>query len=340
VVAPKEVTSGIPLELNASVLALEEAKIYPRISGYVRRWLVDIGDKVEAGQLLAEIDAPETVAQLAQARAQLAQARAAVQQALAQREYSSKSSTRYEALAGQQLVAQAQVEQTQAQAKTDEASLAAAQANVAAQESNVHRLEALVGYMRVVAPFAGKITQRLVSRGDAVVADLANTAMFTVAATDPVRVIVNAPQVVVPVLAPGIDAQILVREYPGRTFAGKITRISGALDSTYRLMPIEIRIPNPDDVLLPGMYVTARVQLPTPHRVLEIPVTALYSDAQGVRVAAVDDQHRIHYLPITIERDTGASLLVSTGLTGTEKIVKIANPTLAEGDPVEIATTH
>ena len=126
-----------------------------------------------------------------------------------------------------------------------------------------------------------------------------------------------------------------MREFAGRQFPGKVTRSAGALDPELHTMTTEIQVPNADGALLPGMYVQAALTLPVPHRVVEIPATALYSDAQGLRVATVDAQNKIHFVPITIERDTGATLQIATGLTGDERIIKIAVTTLAEGDLVE-----
>ena len=322
------------LVLPGVVKALEETKIYARTQGYVRKWNVDIGDKVKEGQVLAEIDTPDLDAQLAQGRAQLAQAKASVKQAIAQRDYSKSSSTRYETLSDQKLVAKAQVEQQQAQAATDEASLAAAESNVAAQEANVRRLIDTKQFSIVSAPFAGTITTRSIDRG-ALVGTADPTPMFTIVATDPVRVFVDVPQTVAPSIKQGNDAAVLVREFAGRKFDGKVSRSAGALDPDLHMMSTEIRVPNPDSALLPGMYVQAQLTLPVPHRVLEVPATALYADAQGVRVATVDAQNKIHFAPIAIERDTGATIWISTGLTGDERIVKIAVPSLVEGDPVE-----
>jgi len=332
----KSLQSDQALVLPGVVKALEETKIFPRTQGYVRKWNVDIGDKVKEGQVLAEIDTPELDAQLAQARAQLASAKASVKQAIAQRDYSKSSSTRYESLSDQKLVAKAQVEQQQAQAATDEASVSAAESNVAAQEANVRRLIDTKQFATVTAPFAGTITTRSVDRG-ALVGTTDPTPMFTLIATDPVRVFVDVPQTVAPSIKPGNDAAILVREFAGRKFEGKVTRSAGALDPDLHMMSTEIRVPNPDGALLPGMYVQAQLTLPAPHRVLEVPATALYNDAQGVRVATVDAQNKIHFAPIGIERDTGATIWISTGLTGDERIVKIAVASLVEGDPVEAA---
>ena len=336
VITPNALTSDRALALPGVVRALEETKMYPRAAGYVRRWLVDIGDKVKEGQVLVEIDTPELDAQLAQARAQLAQQKAAVQQAIAQRDYARQTSTRYETLADQKLVSKAQVEQTQATTATNEATLAAAESAVAAAEANVRRLADLKSFATVVAPFAGTVTARMVDRGALVSGDFNMTPMFTVVATDPIRVFVDVPQTVAPSVRAGVDAAITVREYAGRTFAGKVTRAAGALDPDLHVMQTEIRVPNSDGALMPGMYVQVAITLPVPHRVLEIPASALYNDAQGLRVAVVDAQQKAHFAPITIERDTGATLWIATGLTGDERVIKIAVPALAEGDPVEV----
>jgi membrane fusion protein (multidrug efflux system) len=333
---PQVLQSDQAMTLPGTVRALEQTKIYPRVTGYVRRWLVDIGDKVTAGQLLAEIDTPELNAQLAQARAQLGQAQAAVNQVVAQRDYSRSNTQRYESLADQKLVSKAQVEQTQAQASTDEAGVASAQSNVTAQQANVRRLVETQAFSRVVAPFAGTITTRAIERGD-LVSETKTTELFTLVATDPIRVFVEVPQTVAPNVRAGTEATVAVREFPGRKFSGKITRSAGALDPDIHTMTTEIQVPNPDGTLLPGMYVQAQLSFPVPHGVVEIPATALYSDAQGLRVAVVDAQHKLHFAPITVERDTGATLHVATGLTGEERVVKIAVPGLVEGDPLEIS---
>jgi RND family efflux transporter MFP subunit len=336
VIKPKVLDSDRALALPGTVRALEQTKIFPRVTGYVRRWLVDIGDKVTAGQLLVEIDTPDLDAQLAQARAQLAQAQAAVHQMTAQRDYSRSNSQRFESLADQKLVSKSQVEQTQAQASTDEANVAAANSNVTAQQANVRRLVETQAFARVLAPFAGAITTRTVERGD-LVTEGTGTALYTLVAIDPIRVLVEVPQTVAPSVRAGVEAVLAVREFPGRKFSGKITRSAGALDPDLHTMTTEIQVPNPDGTLLPGMYVQADLTLPVSHRVLEIPATALYSDAQGLRIAVVDGQLKAHFATITIERDTGATLQVATGLGGDERVVKIAVPGLVEGDLLEVA---
>jgi RND family efflux transporter MFP subunit len=339
VTKPTVVESDRALSLPGTVRALEQTKIYARTTGYVRKWTVDLGDKVTAGQLLLELDVPDLDAQLAQARAQLAQAQAAVKQVVAQRDYSKSNTQRFETLANQQLVSKAQVEQTQAQASTDEASVAAAESNVVAQQANVRRLIDTQAFARVLAPFAGTITARHVERGD-LVSETKAAELYTLAALDPVRVYVDVPQTVAAAVRAGTEATISVREFPGRVFTGKVTRSAGALDPDLHTMTTEVQVPNPDGALMPGTYVQATLQFPVPHRVVEIPATALYSDAQGLRVGVVDAQQRLHFAPITIERDTGATLLVATGLNGDERIIKIAVPGLVDGDPLEVAAAR
>ncbi|HEY1556667.1 MAG TPA: efflux RND transporter periplasmic adaptor subunit [Kofleriaceae bacterium] len=340
VMTPKVLDSSEALVLPGVVKPLEEAKIYPRTAGYVKKWNVDIGDKVKDGQVLAEIDAPDVDAQLAQARAQLAQAEAALQQAKAQAEYSKANADRNVTMAQQQLIAKATLEQAQSAAKVDSATVSADLANIASMEANVRRLSDLVGFQKVTAPFAGTITSRTIDRGN-LVGDptTGNTAtpMFTLVATDPVRVFVDTPQTVAPTVKQGGDAIVTAREFAGRKFAGKITRAADALDPELHTMTTEIDVPNADGTLLPGMYVSAQLSLAVPHHVVEIPATALYNDSQGVRVATVDAHARAHFVTIGIERDTGATLWIATGLTGAEKLVKIAVPTLSEGDPVEVS---
>ncbi len=336
VIKPTALKSDRALSLPGTICPLEQTQIYARVTGYVRSWKVDIGDKVTAGELLAEIDTPEADAQLSKARAQLAAARAAVTQATAQRDYSRSSSARTVGLADQQLVSRSQVEQAKAQAATDEATVSSAKANVAAQEANVRRLLDTQQFSKVTAPFAGTVTTRSIGRGT-LVREGATTPMFTLVATDPVRVFVEVPQSLAPSVRIDTPATISVREFGARAFTGKVTRSAGALDPELHTMRTEIQVPNADRTLLPGMYVQAAINLAVSHSVVQLPATALYNDAQGVRVATVDATSHVKYATVTIERDTGATVQIATGLTGEERVIKIAIPSLLDGDVVEVA---
>jgi membrane fusion protein (multidrug efflux system) len=141
-------------------------------------------------------------------------------------------------------------------------------------------------------------------------------------------------------VAPGLRADVLatvtVREYPGRKFEGRVSRTAGELDATTRTMNTEVRVPNPAGTLIPGMYAEVALTLPSPHTVFELPATALMNDASGLRVAVVDEDSKIHLAPVVVERDEGANVEISTGLTGKERIVKLASAEFVEGLPVDV----
>ncbi|HLK37628.1 MAG TPA: efflux RND transporter periplasmic adaptor subunit [Polyangiaceae bacterium] len=338
VVFPKLGSSNRALALPGSVQPLMETTVFSRANGFVHRWLVDIGDVVVEGQLLAELDTPELDQQIAQARAQLVQAQAAIGQARASRDYSKSTYQRYRPLTEQGVTSQQDLDQRQAQAAVDEANVKVADANVAAQEANIRRLLQLKGFARVTAPFAGKITARTVEIGT-LVAEGTASPLFRLAALDPARVFVQVPQDVAPSVRAEVPAKVSVREYPSRVFEGKVTRASGELDPASRTMNTEVRVPNGDGALIPGMYARVALDLPIPHRVLEIPATAVTNDARGMHVAVVGPDGVVHQTPIVVERDTGATFEVSGGLSEIDRVARIASSELTDGRPV-IAVTQ
>jgi membrane fusion protein (multidrug efflux system) len=335
VISPKIGTSDRAVLLPGSVQPLMETVLYARASGFVRRWLVDMGDKVTAGQLLAEIETPELDQELDQARAQLGQAQPSLLRSKASRQLANANLQRYQQLTPVGVASQADLDQRQAQAEVDEADVSVAQATIAAQEANIRRLTQLKDFARVTAPFAGSVTQRWVEVGALVTAGNGQP-LYRIAATDPARVFVQVPQDVAPGLRVDVPATVHVREYPGRKFDGKVARSAGELDATTRTMNTEIRVPNADGALIAGMYAEVALTLPSPHAVFELPSTALMSDANGLRVASVDEDSKIHLLPVVVERDEGANIEISTGLTGHERIAKLASAEFIEGKPVEV----
>jgi membrane fusion protein (multidrug efflux system) len=335
VIAPKTLTSDHAIVLTGSIRPLEETVIYPRADGYIQRWLVDIGDKVKEGQTLAIIETPELDQELDQARAQLAQAQAGVTQAAANHEFSKANLERFQQLVPAGVASQQDLDKGQAQSVVDAAGVTVAMAAVAVQEANMRRLTQLKSFANVTSPFAGTITSRTVDRGTLVSAGNA-TPLFKVAIIDPVRVLIQVPQDVAAGVQTSLDAKITVREFPGRAFAGTVAHSAGALDSVTRTMLVEVRVPNPKNELLSGMYTEVALTLPSSHRVFEIPATALMNDSKGLRVAIVGDDNKLHLQTIVIERDAGATVQVSSGLTGSERIVKIASTELTEDRPVEI----
>jgi membrane fusion protein (multidrug efflux system) len=335
VITPKTLTSDHAIVLSGSIRPLEETVIYPRADGYIQRWLVDIGDKVKEGQTLAIIETPELDQELDQARAQLAQAQAGVTQAAANHEFSKANLERFQQLVPAGVASQQDLDKGQAQSVVDAAGVTVAKAAVAVQEANMRRLTQLKSFANVTSPFAGTITSRTVDRGALVSAGNA-TPLFKVSITDPVRVLIQVPQDVAAGIQTSLDAKVTVREFPGRTFAGTVAHAAGALDAVTRTMLVEVRVPNPKNELLSGMYTEVALTLPSSHRVFEIPATALMNDSKGLRVAIVDADNKLHLQTIAIERDAGATVQVSSGLTGNERIVKIASTELTEDKPVEI----
>ncbi len=336
VATPRLGAADRALLLPGSVRPLEETVIYSRASGYLLRWLVDIGDRVHEDQLLAEIETPEVDQELLQARAELAQAEARVLQAEATRGFAQSDLARYTQLAPSGIASRADIDQRQSAAAIGVANVAVARAAVGAQRANIQRLLQVKSFARVLAPFAGTITARSIDRGALVTAGTA-TPLFRIAAIDPARIFVQLPQDVASGVRAGVAARVTLREYPGRVFTGQVARSSGALDPATRTMNTEVRVPNVDGALLGGMYVEVALSLPLPHRVYELPATALLSDASGPRVQLVMDDGTIHLAPVVVERDTGAMVQISTGLTGSERVVRLANPGLGEGTHVEIA---
>jgi RND family efflux transporter MFP subunit len=334
VFVPKVMNSDHAIVLTGSIRPLEETVIYPRADGYIKSWLVDIGDKVKEGQTLAVIETPELDQELDQARAQLAQAQAAVLQADANHAFSKANLERFQQLVPAGVASQQDLDKNQAQSAVDAAGVSVAKANVAVQEANMRRLTQLKSFANVTSPFAGTITSRTIERG-ALVSSGNATPLFKVAITDPARVLIQVPQDVAAGIKTDTPAQVNVREFPGHAFEGTVAHAAGALDQTTRTMLVEVRVPNPKNELLSGMYSEVSLTLPSSHKVFEIPATALMNDAKGLRVAIVDRENKLHLQPIAIERDAGATVQISSGLSGGEKIVKIASAELVEGRIVE-----
>jgi membrane fusion protein, multidrug efflux system len=338
IIAPTVVSSDHAIALPGSVQPLEEILLYPRVSGYVRRWAKDLGDKVGEGDLLAEIDTPDLDQQIAQARAQLAQAEAGILQAQANARFSTDNLTRYRQLLPAGLASQQDFDKAKSQAEVDQASVGVAQAATGSQRANLQYLGQLKTFARVVAPFPGTITSRTVERGMLLTAGTA-TPLFKLSALDPVRVFVQVPQDVAPGVRVGAAASVAIREFAGRTFEGTIAHSAGALDATTRTMMTEVRVPNPKGELLTGMYAQVSLTLPSPHQVLAIPATALLNDASGLRVAVVEAREghdRVRLVTVALERDTGATMEIASGLAPGDRVVKLPTAALTDGREVEV----
>lgn len=330
VVPVKRAAPTSDLVLPGSIESLHESPIYARTAGYVERWTTDIGARVSAGQLLAQIQSPEIDQQSEQAKADLGQLRANLNLA-------KRTVDRWVLLAHDSVVTPQEVDEKQA-------AYDAAVANLASGEANYKRLEQLQSFERVTAPFAGVVTSRSVDVGNLVNAgatlggtgSASGRPLFTVAGTDTVRVYVDVPQSAINLVQRGAAADILVRELPGSAFRGIVARNARALDAASRTLLTEVQIPNPKGVLLPGMYVEVRFAVTDNTPPLIIPANTLVIRTDGPQVALVRPNNTVHYQKIELGRDYGDRVEVVGGLDGDARL--IVNPTddIREGVDVRV----
>jgi len=331
------VDAGRQLTLPAALAANQQTLVYARASGYVSRWLVDIGDRVKKGQLLLQLDTPELDQQLAQSRASLLQTIAALAQAEANREYAYVTARREQELFTKLLISAQENDQAQTQAAVWNANVNAAKANVAAQRANVAQLVQLVSFGKVYAPYNGTITRRLVDVGTLVNAGAGTNAaaLFEIAATDPMQAYVDVPQVFAPSVRVGAEAKIAVRNFRGRVFTGRITRTAGALDPASRTLRTEVDLPNPKSELLSGMYVEVSLDVAVSHQVVRVPSSAIIADSRGVHVAVVDGSGKVHLVAVTTGLDNGNTIEVVVGLSGGEQVIAAPPGDVTDGMQVQ-----
>lgn len=342
-------TPGTQLKLPGNIQAVAEAPILARADGYLKRRMVDIGDRVKAGQPLAEIAAPEIDQQILQAKAALQQAQAGLDQALANYEQGRSNldlarvtAERWNSVASRGAVSKQENDQYQAQYRAQganvqalEKAIAAQRGNIAAAEANLARLDEVQGYRIVKAPFDGVVTLRNVDAGALV--NAGNTMLFRIAQTETLRTYVNVPQANASSIQPGQIAVITVSNLPGRKFNGTVARASDALDPVTRTMLVEVQVPNADGALFPGMYAqvelsSARLGATAP---LVVPGDALVVRANGTQVALVGPGNRVHFQKIEVGRDFGDRLEVVTGLQEGDTIIPNPGDLVREGAVVD-----
>lgn len=326
--------------LPGSVLPLQETNVYARANGYVRRWLVDIGDHVKQGQVLVALDVPDIDEELRQAQAVANQARAGIAQAKTQLELARTTNARYGALGPSGVVTQQEVDQYQAGYDAQQSNVVAAEAAHGSALANVERLRDLKDFGVIVAPFDGVVTQRTAEIGQLVTAGTSmGQPLFKVAEVDTVRVFVNVPQLYAADIHLGMDAPMTVRERPGRTFEGKVARTADELDVGTRTLLTEVDIPNPDGALIAGMYGRIAFHMTGHEQLLVVPATAVLMDAQGTRAALVRGG-TISWRKVEIETDLGEKVAISTGLAEGDVLVAAPSDRLLEGMRVRAEDTR
>ncbi|MGE5513555.1 MAG: efflux RND transporter periplasmic adaptor subunit [Bacteroidota bacterium] len=326
VVLPDSRAASATLDLPGRLEAYYQAPIFARTSGYLNDWKVDIGARVKAGELLAEIDAPDLDQQLLQAQADLASAEANVR-------LSEATLKRGQTLIMTNDVSRQDLDQRIADVGNKQGLVKSAQAHV-------RRLQVLEEYKRIVAPFDGLITARNTDVG-ALINSGAGTgaALFVVADVHKLRIYVNVPQNYVPRIKIGSKAQISVPEYPGRTFSAVVEASSQAVDVASGTTRMQLAVDNASGELMPGAYANVRLELPREGDAWNIPASALIFDEHGLRVATVDADNRVVFKPVVIGRDMGKVIEIASGPTADDRIIDAPPDGLIQGDQVRIAST-
>jgi RND family efflux transporter MFP subunit len=321
--------------LRGSAMALCEAAIHSRASGYVKSQLVDIGDRVREGQVLAVVSAPDIDAQLVQARASLELARANLERARAYEAFARGEERRYGHLVAGRASSREEYEGKVEAAQVARAAVAAAAAEVRVNEAAVQRCTDLQSFEQITAPFAGVITARHVHAGDLVTADTTGKELFHLMCITGLRVFVDVPQALAPGVRVGQSVAVYRREDPARQYPGTVTRTANALDPGTRTLLTEVQVPNPAEVLRPGMYLQVKFVTTSDVVPVLIPAAALATRSGGPRVAVLDGQRRVHYRTVQLGRDYGADIEVLDGLAAGETVVLHAGDDLPEGTLVE-----
>ncbi len=338
------------LVLPGNIQAITEAPIFARSEGYLQKRMVDIGDRVEAGQLLAVVEAPEVDKQVQQAQATLsrveaglAQTRAAQEQSYTQLKLAEVTAQRWNTLFTKGVVSRQEADEKQAAYDARRADNEAARANVAAAENAVtasradlQRLADLKGFQQIRAPFAGIITARNTDIGALIRSGASDgRELFRLARIDTVRIMINVPQANIPAISAGESATVSVQERPGREFSGKLVRTANALDPTTRTLLAEIHVQNPNYVLLPGMYAQVRLADAQSAPAVLVSGDTLVVRSDGPQVAVVREDGSIHYQKVTLGRDFGAQSEIISGLAGGESLVINPGDDIQEGAMVK-----
>jgi RND family efflux transporter MFP subunit len=324
IVAPTSVENSAGLDLPGRLEAYIRAPIYARVPGYLKSWKHDIGSKVEAGDVLAEIDTPDLDQQLMQARADLSVAEANAK--LAQ-----ISAERWQSLASTDAVAKQDVDQ---RTFTWNANIA----QVKAAQANVDRLVAEEGFKRLIAPFDGIVTARETDIGALINVGAAGGAeLFVVSETGKLRVFVNVPQNYVPSVPSGTKATIAVPEHPGKTYSGTVEASAQAVNPSTGTTLMQLIVDNSAGEMMPGDYASIHLQIAAAAHVLSVPSSALIFDAKGLSIATLGADNRVLLKPVTMGRDLGAVIELDSGLSANDRVIQNPPDGIGNGALVRLA---
>ncbi len=308
--------------LPGNVQSFFDARIRARVQGFVRDWRYDIGAKVKAGDVLATVEAPELDQQLQQAKGELSRAEAEVNLA-------KLTSKRWSALRASTAVSQQSADEKSGDYQAKVAATEAARANV-------ERLRALTGYLQITSPFAGVVTARNVDIG-ALVGPENKLELFSVADIHQVRIYVGVPQAYAASIKPGMIAELKLAQFPTRLFTAKVLTTSNAIAENSRSLLVQLIADNPEGLLLPGSYAEVHFKLPGRPGVRRIPASAIFFQKNALAVATVGANSKVAIKPITIVRDLGTTIEISSGPALSDRIILNPPQSLSDGDEVRIA---
>src|SRR3954466_11468031 len=324
VVLPDARILNATIDLPGRLEAYYRAPIFARVSGYLKSWNADIGAKVKAGQVIAEIEAPELDQQLLQARADLAsqEASAALSEA---------TLTRRKSLIASNFVSMQEIDERSADLSNKKAAVKSGQANV-------ERLEALAGYKKITAPFDGIVTSRDTDVGALINAGgSAGPPMFVVSDVTKLRVYINVPQNYVPAIKIGARAVLTMPEYPNRTFAATVESSSQSVEVSSGTTRMQLALDNSSGELMPGGYASVKLSLQRDAVPLHIPASALIFNQNGLRVATVSADDKVLFKIVTIARDLGRDIELASGVSADDRIIVAPPDGIADGDQVRVA---
>ena len=323
VVLPGSGGNKSSLDLPGRLEAYARAPIYARVSGILKSYKVDIGDEVKAGQLLAEIDAPDLDQQLLQAKAAVASAQAA--EALA-----AVTAQRWQTLGGSNTVSKQTVDEKLGDLTVKQALTRAAQATL-------DRLVVLSDFKRIAAPFDGMVTVRNTDLGALINADSsAGLALFVISDVRKLRLSIGVPQNYAPAVPINTKVGIAVPEYPGKYYTGVVEASSRSVDAASGTTRMQVVVDNAAGQLMPGAFANVRIDLPKNVQSLSVPAGALIFGRDGLRVAVVDANGKVVIKPITISRDLGQLVEIATGLDAADRVIESPPDGLVTGDPVRV----
>lgn len=325
------------IKLPGEAKSFYETVIFARTSGYLSKWLVDIGDQVKEGQVLATIDNPELDDQLVAAKAKVEELKAQVNVAQSNVNFAKLSYDRWFGAAPEGAVSEQERDQKKSELDSSLAKLEAAKAQVASGQAEVQRLNTLEKFKTVIAPYDGTITQRHVDVGALVTAGSTNntSSLFTISQSDQIRVFVDVPQPAVADIKVGMPVSVQVTEYPSRTFTGKVDRRAESIDPASKMLRVQVLVPNDEHLLLPGMYADVRFKASRAKPPLRVPAAALCLRPSGPQVAIVSVDGLVTFHPIKISRDTGDYIEVSSGLNGDETVALNIGNDIVDGSHIE-----